>query len=127
MKSALGLLVLVLAGCAHNPSQLRPGAYNLFDQNTHDLLLTTQATLEAAAKDVAPLPVGHPLKVTYNALIDAYNAAQKGYKAYHAALEAHQAGDQAGVQSLLQGLDTAIKAYAAAKAKPVAMVLQWAA
>lgn len=112
-------LSLLLIGCTHNPAQLRPGAYNAFDQNTHDILRTTQATLEAAAKEVSPLPAGHPLKVAYNAAIDAYNAAERGYQTYHAALASGGAGDQAGVQALLQGLNSAITAYAAAKAKPV--------
>lgn len=124
ISTIIGAMVLVLyaisvVACAHNPAQLRPGAYNVFDQNAHDILRTTQATLEAAAKEVSPLPAGHPLKVAYNAAIDAYNAAERGYQTYHAALASGGAGDQAGVQALLQGLNSAITAYATAKAKPL--------
>lgn len=119
MRTAICCLLLILIGCAHNPATLRPGAFNTFDQNTHDALRTTQATLEAAAKEVAPLASGHPLKVAYNSAIDAYNAAERGYQTYHAALVAGRPADQTGMSALLQGLNSAITAYAAAKAKPM--------
>jgi len=114
------LVLLALAGCAHNPPVLRPGAFNAFDQNTHDTLRTAQATLEAAAKDVAPLPVNHPVKIAYNAAIDAYNAAEAGYQAYHAALVNGQPADQAAVAAALQALNAAVARYAASKTKPAA-------
>lgn len=114
------VLLAVLVGCAHNPAQLRPGAFNTFDQDTHDVLRTAQATLEQAAKDVAGLQVTNPLRVAYNVAIDAYNAAEAGYQAYHAALVKGQPADQTGMSALIQGLKAAVARYAASKTKPVA-------
>lgn len=122
MKSVLCFLVLILVGCAHNPTQLRPGAFNTFDQNTHDFLRDAHDVLAAAAPDVAPLSATNPLKIAYNASVDALNAAQAGYKAYHAALEKGQTPDSSPVQRLLDGLRAAVAKYTAAK--PTAL-LEW--
>ncbi len=114
----LVFLALWLVGCAHNPAQLRPGAVNVFDQNTHDALRTTQAVLEQAAKDVAPLPAGSTIKTAYNAAVVAYNSAEEGYQAYHKALIAGQTANQSTVQALMQGLAVAVTNYQAARSKP---------
>ncbi len=125
IRTLWALVFLVLVGCAHNPPVLQPGAYNQFDQSTYKALRVAQATLEQAAKDVATLPVTHPLRVGYNAAIDAYDAAEAGYRTYHAALDRGEAGNQAAVTALLQGLNAAVARYVATKAKPTAEVRPW--
>lgn len=119
------VLLAVLVGCAHNAADLRPGAYNTFDQNTHDFLRVTHDTMDAAYKDVHPLADSNPIKIAYNAGIDALNAAQAGYIAYHAALDRHEAPDQSSVQALLDGLKAAVARYVATRAKPTAELWDW--
>lgn len=124
MRNAILVCVILLSmlGCAAKQgATLRPGALNQFDQQAYDVLRTTQATLEQAAKEVVDFPAAKP---AYNAAVDAYNAAQAGYKAYHAALEKGQTADQLSVQALLDGLNAALAKYVAAR-KPVAQLWEW--
>jgi hypothetical protein len=76
-------------GCAHH-SAIRPGAVNSFDSHAYDSLLSAQAVLEQASKEVQAFP---GLKPQLNKAIDAYNEAQRAYKAYHALAVAGKEGD----------------------------------
>ncbi len=114
----LGVLILILAGCAKSPPVLRPGAINQFDQAAFDTLVTVQAALETASKEIAAFPA---LKPELNKAIDGFNSTQIAYKAYHEAVSAGKPADQAALDTLIQNLSKSVAAIIAKLHPPAAV------
>jgi len=124
-KMGLVLAILALAGCAKQAT-VRPGAVNTFDSQAFDSLVTAQAAIEQASKEITAFP---NLKPELNHVIDGYNSAMVAYKAYHEAALAGKPTDQASLAKLIQGLTSAVasiiaKLHPPATVAPVAF-LQW--
>ncbi len=102
------LTIVVFSGCAaKQPATLRPGALNAFDSATFDTLVTAQAALETASKEVTAFPA---VKPELNKAIDLFNAAEISYKAYHEALAAGKPTDQASLDKLVRNLAASVAA-----------------
>lgn len=96
-------------GCSKTVT-LHPGAVNVFDSNAYDTLLTVQAALETASKEVVNYP---NLKPELNHAIDAYNVAMIAYKGYHEAALAGKPTDQASLAAMIKSLSTTVAAVIA--------------
>jgi hypothetical protein len=116
--SLLGFCVLTLclltaalfqASCSTTAPVSHPGAVSTFDSTTYDALLTIQAGIESAKTQFGSNPAA---KAPLNAVIQAYDAAQASYKAYHTA--AAGGGNTAAQQAALQQQVASLKTQLAA-------------
>ncbi len=114
-KNLLAVALLFFVGCMKQP--IHPGAVNQFDSAAYDTLVTVQAAIEEASKQIAAYPT---LKPELNKVIDAYNTAQAAYKTYHKAVVAGQPADAAALDAMVQKLKTDALAIVA-KLKPQAI------
>lgn len=115
MKRIILACVLILGGCKATVPV--PGALNSFDSTAYTTLLTVQAAIEAAK----PLATTATTKKLINDAIAAYDTAEAGYLAYHAA--AANSTSTPAQQTTLQtqiAAATAASTAAASAVKPTA-------
>jgi hypothetical protein len=85
------LLVLAVASplafnaCAVRSVPLHPGAFNVFDSQTYDVLKIAQAAIKQARADIDATPSFAPYRPQFNQVSAAYNAAIAAFKVYHGA------------------------------------------
>lgn len=89
------------------PAALAPGALNQFDQSTYQALAAAHAFATTAAANGSSLSASQ--KAALNNLIQALNAADVLYAAYHSG-----AATQAAMQTQLNAVTTAQASYASA-------------
>jgi hypothetical protein len=118
--SSFVLLCLIsLSGCAVRT--IHPGAANTFDSDAYDSLLVQDNVIQSTKADltngVFPANIVQNVKLALNILIEAYNAEDIAYKAYHAAAIAGQptATLQADLQTKQVAANNAVSSLASAK------------
>ncbi len=117
------LFLLALTGCSGTPKPvIHPGALNQFDSNAYDTLLTAQAAIEQASKEVV---ANYPaLKDEMNKVRAGYTAAQASYKSYHEAAAAGKPTTPDALDALLKKLTTDLAAILAKlKPKPIGQLI----
>jgi hypothetical protein len=124
------LLSLVLVGCAASGAyQVHPGsggfttgtptAVQLVISHAYDTLLATDGTIQQTRADFLanafPAAAMPKVKVAFNALVQAYDAAQASWIAFNQAATADPSVPQAALAAALAGVTTAITNLNAAK------------
>jgi hypothetical protein len=81
-------LCIVMAACSQNPKPV-VGSANQFDSDTYLTLVTTDALIQATKTQLAnnafPANIAGSVKSSLNYLINAYDAANTAWLAYHTA------------------------------------------
>jgi hypothetical protein len=119
-KVSILLLAVALAGCA--AAKIHPGSPNVFDSSSYDALIVAHSIIETTKTDLAnnafPATIAGNVKTALNGMIQAYNAADSAYQAYHQAALAGTATatQQAAVQTQLDRVNLATSALTSAKA-----------
>jgi len=118
LTSGLLIFTLLLSGCA---ARIHPGAANSFDSTTYDTLIVTHNVIESTKADLAAGKFTGTLavnvKMALNRLIQAYDVADTGYLAYHAAAAAGNATptDQGALQVKVNDMTNATTTLTSAK------------
>jgi hypothetical protein len=107
---AVGLLLA--SACAS--TGVHPGAANVFDSQTYDILVTAQAGISAAETQFAGT-TNQLTRTLINSAVTAYNAAEAAYISYHQAAAANLSPAIAPLQAQVATLQSAMTALATAK------------
>lgn len=93
--------MVTIAGCQHSTAPLPPGAFNTFDADAYNTLITAQAAINGAIAQFGADKTAVPY---INDAIASFNTATAAYKTYHNAGGGNLTELQADLNSLVNNI-----------------------